>query len=120
MAKNKEGGLVYSTEAGGKTCPECRHPLDQCQCTIETRSTSSDGTIRIQRETKGRKGKGVTLITGLDLPEKDLKALAKTLKAKCGTGGTIREGIIEIQGDHRDTLLTELEKKGWKAKKAGG
>ena len=120
MGKNNNSGLVYSTEAGGRTCPECRQPLDQCQCKSETRSTSSDGIVRLHRETKGRKGKGVTLVKGLDLPEKDLKALAKTLKAKCGTGGTIKEGVIEIQGDHRDTLQTELEKQGWTVKKAGG
>ena len=120
MGKKDTGGLVYSTETGGRTCPECRNPIDQCSCNQEQRSTSSDGIVRLHRETKGRKGKGVTLITGLDLPEKELKALAKTLKAKCGTGGTIREGIIEIQGDHRDTLQAELDKQGWNVKKAGG
>ena len=120
MGKNNNSGLVYSTEAGGKTCPGCRNPINQCTCNQEQRATSSDGIVRLHRETKGRKGKGATLIKGLDLPEKDLKALAKTLKAKCGTGGTIKEGTIEIQGDHRDTLKTELEKQGWTVRKAGG
>jgi len=117
--RNREGGLVYSTETG-RTCPECRQPLGECQCDDSAVSTSSDGIVRIQRETKGRKGKGVTIISGLGLAEKELKALAKTLKAKCGTGGTLREGTIEIQGDHRETLRAELEKKGWTVKLAGG
>ncbi|MFM1604708.1 MAG: translation initiation factor, partial [Porticoccaceae bacterium] len=79
-----------------------------------------DGTVRIRRETKGRKGKGVTTISGIELPEADLKALAKQLKKKCSTGGTIKLGTIEIQGDHRDLLRTELEKLGHKVKLAGG
>tara|TARA_R100001440_G_scaffold8937_5_gene16829 strand:- start:10646 stop:10876 length:231 start_codon:yes stop_codon:yes gene_type:complete len=76
--------------------------------------------VRLSRETKGRKGKGVTLITGIPLAEKELKAYAKTLKAKCGTGGTVKDGVVEIQGDHRDLLLPLLQQKGWTVKKAGG
>jgi len=80
----------------------------------------SDGIVRIQRESKGRKGKGVTLITGVSLPPEELKKLAKTLKQKCGSGGTVKDGVIEIQGDHREILLAELQKQGWKVKLAGG
>jgi len=80
----------------------------------------NDGIVRIGRETKGRKGKGVTLITGVPLNSTALKDLAKRLKQKCGTGGTIKEGIIELQGDHRTRLLTELEAEGYKVKLSGG
>jgi translation initiation factor 1 len=76
--------------------------------------------VRVGRETKGRRGKGVSLITGLDLPAADLLLLAAQLKKKCGSGGTVRDGVIEIQGDHRDLLVRELEALGWKAKRSGG
>jgi translation initiation factor 1 len=76
--------------------------------------------VRVGRETKGRRGKGVSLITGLDLPAADLLLLAAQLKKKCGSGGTVRDGVIETQGDHRDLLVRELEALGWKAKRSGG
>ncbi|WP_108126590.1 translation initiation factor Sui1 [Saccharospirillum mangrovi] len=110
--------LVYSTE-GGRTCPDCGQPTAACRCG-PAEPPAGDGIVRVSRETKGRKGKGVTLISGLALPEKDLKALAKTLKAKCGTGGTVKDFVIEIQGDQRDTLVLELEKLGYRVKRAGG
>ncbi len=81
---------------------------------------SGDGIVRIARQTKGRGGKGVCLITGVPLPELELKALAGKLKAKCGTGGTVKDGVIEIQGDNRQKLQAELEKMGYKVKLAGG
>ncbi len=112
-------GLVYSTEAG-RLCPDCGAPKDQCQCSRESEIPQGDGIVRVSRETKGRKGKGVTLVTGVPLAEKELKALAKQLKAKCGTGGTVKNGVIEIQGDQRDLLLNELQKQGYSVKKAGG
>ena len=105
---NKESRLVYSTDAGRIT------QTDQPQA-IDT-----DGIVRIRRETKGRKGKGVSLVSGLDLDEAALKTLAKQLKQKCSTGGTIKDGVIEIQGDHRDILKIELEKIGHTVKLAGG
>lgn len=110
---------VYSCEVG-RLCPGCGKALKQCQCKKPSLAPKGDGIVRIQRETKGRKGKGVTLITGLPLADDELKKLAKTLKQKCGTGGTVKNGVIEIQGDHRDLLLEELQKLGWKVKKAGG
>ncbi|MFO7529157.1 MAG: translation initiation factor Sui1 [Marinobacter sp.] len=116
--KNRSGGLVYSTEQG-KMCPGCRNPVDQCTCG-KPASPAGDGVVRVSRETKGRKGKGVTLITGIPLDDKELKAFAKVLKAKCGTGGTIKDGVVEIQGDHRDLLVPLLQQKGWTVKKAGG
>ena len=79
-----------------------------------------DGIVRIGRETKGRKGKGVTIISGVPLDPPGLLALGKELKKRCGSGGTVKDGIIEIQGDHRDMLLEELQKRGWKVKRCGG
>ncbi|MCD6186520.1 MAG: translation initiation factor Sui1 [Desulfuromusa sp.] len=112
--------LVYSDETGS-TCPKCGQLLRKCRCNNKpANSVKSDGIVRIQRETKGRKGKGVTLITGIPLVGDELKSLAKTLKQKCGTGGTIKNGVVEIQGDHRDLILNLLEDKGWTVKKAGG
>ncbi len=115
-------GLVYSTEHG-QTCPDCRQPLDQCQCAEQAeqaRLATLDGVVRIRRETSGRKGKGVTTIDGVPLPTAELKALAKQLKQRCGTGGAVKEGVIEIQGDHRATLKAELENRGYTVKLAGG
>lgn len=113
------GGLVYSTEFG-RMCPECGEPAHAGDCSVPAATPKGDGVVRVSRETKGRKGKGVTLITGVPLAEAELLALAKQLKARCGTGGTVKDGVIEIQGDQRDLLVEELKKKGWVVKKAGG
>ena len=118
MKKQSDGGLVFSTETG-RICPGCRHPVADCICRKSTQP-AGDGIVRVSRETKGRKGKGVTLITGIPLDEKALKSYAKTLKAKCGTGGTVKDGVVEIQGDQRDILVPMLEQKGWTVKRAGG
>ena len=117
---NSNSRLVYSDEIGS-SCPKCGQPPQKCRCNNKpSNSSKGDGIVRIQRETKGRKGKGVTLITGIPLTGDELKSLAKSLKQKCGTGGTIKNGVIEIQGDHRDLLLGLLVEKGWKVKQAGG
>ena len=110
--------VVYSTDQG-RHCPECSQPQDQCRCK-NAPIPSGDGIVRLQRETKGRKGKGVTLITGLALAEPDLKKLAKDLKQKCGTGGSVKNGIIEIQGDQRKILQETLQSKGYQVKLSGG
>ena len=112
------GSRVYSTE-DGRICPSCDQPVDQCQCSTD-QVPEGDGIVRLRRETKGRKGKGVTLIDGVLLAPSDLKALAKTLKTRCGTGGTVKDGVIEIQGDFRDLLLEELTNRGYTVKKSGG
>ncbi len=120
--KNNHSGIVYSSEFGSM-CPQCGTPLKQCRCKQKTGGASSahrDGVIRVGRETKGRKGKGVTIISGVPLEFEALKLLAKKLKQKCGTGGTVKDGVIEIQGDHRDVLVEELSKQGYQAKRSGG
>jgi translation initiation factor 1 len=109
---------VYSTERGN-LCPECGRAVGDCSCR-KAAAPPSDGVVRIGRITKGRKGKGVTTVTGVPLVSAELEKLAKVLKARCGAGGSLRDGTIEIQGDHRDLLLTELSAKGWVVKKAGG
>lgn len=76
--------------------------------------------VRVSRETKGRGGKSVTLVKGVSLPDKDLEVLGKQLKAACGSGGTVKDGIIEVQGDHIDRIVALLCAQGYKAKRAGG
>ncbi len=112
--------LVYSSEHG-RMCPACGKPAAGCVCRKPVpASLAGDGVVRVGRETKGRKGKGVTLISGVPLPPEELKALAKELKTRCGSGGTLKEGVIEIQGDHRDVLIELLKNRGWPVKRSGG
>ena len=95
--------------------------MRECVCRKGTPGKASgDGIVRVSRETQGRKGKGVTVITGLGLPATELDALATELKKRCGSGGTTVDGRIEIQGEHRDRLVEELTRRGWKARRAGG
>ncbi|MDP6189786.1 MAG: stress response translation initiation inhibitor YciH [Gammaproteobacteria bacterium] len=104
----KNSRLVYSTDSGRITE------------SVVSKTVQGDGIVRIRRETKGRKGKGVTTLSGFSMSESELKVLAKQLKQKCSTGGTVKDGMIEIQGDHREILKIELEKRGLTAKLAGG
>ena len=114
------GGIVYSTDVGER-CPNCQRPVRECVCRQGTPGkASSDGIVRVSRETQGRKGKGVTVVSGLGLPPNELDALATELKKRCGSGGSSDDGRIEIQGDHRDRLVEELTRRGWQAKRAGG
>ena len=117
--RNKNKGLVYSTELG-KVCPKCGSPAKRCTCGKSSVNHFKDGVVRIGRETKGRKGSGVCTISGIALDDKALKMLAKKLKQKCGTGGTVKSGVIEIQGDHRELLKAELIKHGYTVKLSGG
>lgn len=115
--------LVYSSESG-KICPSCQKPVAKCNCKKKkSRSQTNiktDGIIRIQREVKGRKGKTVTIVSGFQMNPDELKNLAAQLKRRCGTGGSVKDGVIIIQGDHRNILIAELENRGFKAKIAGG
>jgi len=119
MKKHQDKGLVYSTETG-RTCPACGQAILQCCCRREETGRQGDGVVRVGRETKGRKGSGVCLITGLELAGPELKKLARQLKQKCGAGGTVKNGIIEIQGDHGELLVQALTELGFKVKRAGG
>jgi translation initiation factor 1 len=111
---------VYSS-GKGRICPTCSAPLDMCRCKqVRSRVPAGDGIVRIRRETKGRKGKTVTTVSGVPLPEDELRDLAKQLKQRCGTGGALKDGVIEIQGDHRDVLKAELDERGFTVKLAGG
>jgi translation initiation factor 1 len=114
------GGIVYSTDVGER-CPNCLRAIAQCVCRRGTPGKpSGDGGVRVSRETQGRKGKGVTVIAGLPLGPSELEALGRELKKLCGSGGAVESGRIEIQGDHRDRLVEELTRRGYKAKRAGG
>ena len=120
MKRDSNSSIVYTTGIGER-CPNCQRPIRECVCKRGTPGkTSSDGTVRVSRETQGRKGKGVTVIAGLGLPPNELATLATELKKRCGSGGSVENGRIEIQGDHRDRLVEELTRRGWKAKRAGG
>jgi translation initiation factor 1 len=115
----KNSGLVYSTEAG-RMCPECRQPVAACSCRNARPTPPTDGIVRVSHETKGRKGKGVTVIKGLGLDDAALTLVAKQLKTACGSGGTAKDGAVEIQGDHRETVIAALTKQGRTVKRAGG
>jgi translation initiation factor 1 len=116
---DKNSRLVYSTEHGG-ACPACKKKLDRCKCAKKKTGAAGDGIVRIGRSTKGRKGKGVTVVTGIPADAGQLKQIAKTLKQKCGSGGTVKSGVIEIQGDHRDLLMVELKGMGFTVRRSGG
>lgn len=111
--------LVYSSETG-RICPDCGKAANACVCRKKSSLPAGDGVVRVRRETKGRGGKTVTVISGLPLAEEGVKALAGELKKRCGTGGTVKDGLVEIQGDHRELLLAELAARGFRAKAAGG
>jgi translation initiation factor 1 len=117
--KERDNPIIYST-AHGRMCPDCGRPAKECVCRQKKALLAGDAVVRVGRETKGRKGKGVTIITGVPGDEGELKELERQLKAKCGAGGTVKDGVIEIQGDHRQLLLEELSNRGFKVKLAGG
>ena len=112
------GGLVYSTEAG-RMCPDCRQPVAQCTCKAPA-APSGDGVVRVSRETKGRGGKAVTVVKGVLVDAAALGELGKQLKTACGTGGTVKDGVIEVQGDHCERVIQILKAQGHTVKRAGG
>jgi translation initiation factor 1 len=113
--------LVYSTD-GGRICPACRKPVAQCVCKAQRASVpAGDGVVRVSRESKGRGGKTVTLVRGLALDAMALAALGKRLRSACGTGGTVKDGVLEIQGDHAERVVELLRAEGLaNVKRAGG
>jgi translation initiation factor 1 len=122
--------IVYSSEQG-RICPACGRSESRCRCRgkgararIQAREQAatvqaSDGIVRVGRSTRGRRGKTVSTVTGVPLSAEELFTLAGDLKRRCGSGGALKDGVIEIQGDHRDVLVEELEKRGFKVKRAG-
>ena len=119
-ARSPTGGLVYSTE-GGRMCPVCRRPLAQCSCRKPTMpAASADGVVRVLRETKGRGGKAVTVVRGAPGDAAALAQLGQELKTACGCGGTVKDGTIEVQGDHVDKVMALLQQRGLKVKRSGG
>ncbi len=106
-----DSNLVYSTDSGR---------IKQSDTKQTPRSVSKDGVVRISRETKGRKGKGVSIVSGLDMDAKALKALCTELKKKCGCGGAVKDGTIEVQTDDREKLKSLLQAKNYTVKLAGG
>jgi translation initiation factor 1 len=120
MRKSSSGGLVYSTE-GGRMCPVCRQAVADCRCgKPRAAAPQGDGIARVSRSSKGRGGKTVTLVQGLSLDAEALAALGKRLRTACGAGGTCKDGVLEVQGDHVDRVLEWLRGQGHAAKPAGG
>jgi translation initiation factor 1 len=112
--------LVYSTD-GGRTCPQCRQALADCRCAAtRAQQLRGDGRVRVGRENAGRGGKTVTVVRGLALTDAQIADLGKQLRSACGTGGTAKDGVIEIQGDHVERVLALLLKAGHSAKRTGG
>lgn len=112
--------LVYSTETG-RTCPVCRMALAQCICKARARTAPvGDGVVKVARQIKGRGGKSVTLVTGLALDPDALAMLGKQLRTACGCGGTVKDGVIEVQGDHCEKVMEALKKQGYHPKRVGG
>jgi translation initiation factor 1 len=120
MRKPARGGLVYSTDSG-RMCPACRKPIADCICAKKAPpSAGGDGIVRVQRETKGRGGKAVTVVRGLTLDADALAALGKRLRSACGAGGTVKDGVLEVQGDHVERVIELLKNEGWTVKRSGG
>ncbi|ANB77637.1 translation initiation factor SUI1 [Paraburkholderia phytofirmans OLGA172] len=120
MKGSSKGALVYSTD-GGRMCPKCSQVLAACVCkTVGKTAPTGDGVVRVTRETKGRGGKCVTIVKGLALDPLALALLGKQLRTACGSGGTVKDGVIEVQGDHCERVIEALKKCGHSAKRAGG
>jgi translation initiation factor 1 len=119
MTTRAAGGLVYSTDTG-RTCPECRQGVANCQCKQNKSAAKTDGVVRVSLDTKGRGGKSVTVIKGLPLGAVDLALLGKQLRSACGSGGTTKDGVIEVQGSHCAAVMAALEKLQFKVKRVGG
>lgn len=117
MNSKSSSTLVYSTETG-RMCPNCSKPLAACICKGQA-APKGDGQVRVMLQTKGRGGKAVTLVKGLALDADQLQALGKQLRTACGSGGTVKDGVLEVQGDHCERIIAALEERGFKPKRAG-
>ena len=120
MKAGSKGGLVYSTEVG-RVCPACRQAVAKCACKSQAKAVpAGGGVVQVSRQTKGRGGKSVTVVKGLALDPLALAMLGKALRAACGSGGTVKDGAIEVQGDHCDLVMEALKKLGHSPKRVGG
>lgn len=120
MSSTSSSKLVYSTESG-RLCPACSAPINACRCAAARQTAMiGNGQVKVARTTKGRGGKCVTVVTGVALDGVALAALGKQLRSRCGAGGTVKDGVIEIQGDHCDAVLQALLQAGHAAKRSGG
>lgn len=118
--KPSSGGLVYSTDSG-RMCPNCRQAVAACICKVAAKAApAGDGVVRVSRESKGRGGKTVTVVKGLPLAPEELAACGKRLRTACGAGGTLKDGVLEIQGDHAQRVVELLQAQGFVVKRAGG
>ena len=120
----REPGSVYSSEHG-RMCPHCGLPVNRCVCRANPRGGGAeappgDGVVRVRLEKKGRGGKTVTTASGIALGPHELRDLGGALRRRCGAGGTAKDGVVEIQGDHVETLITALREEGFRVKRAGG
>ena len=120
MKKNDSNSQLVWTSEQGRVCPGCGKAAASCICKKQGARPAGDGVVRVRRETKGRGGKTVTVIIGVPVGDEALKVLAGELKRRCGTGGTAKDGVIEIQGDFCDLVVAELAKRGYTVKRAGG
>jgi len=118
-SRASSGGLVYSTDSG-RMCPGCRQPVAQCRCSSQAAAPAGDGIVRVSRETKGRGGKAVTVVRGVPVDPAALAKLGQQLRTACGSGGTVKDGVIEVQGDHAGKVLELLQAQGYRVKRAGG
>jgi translation initiation factor 1 len=113
--------VVYSTDGGRRDrCSRCGRSLDSCRCSSKVTPPAGDGIVRIARSRGGRHGKTVTVITGVPGTPAEREALTASLKRLCGSGGTVKDTAIEIQGDHRERLASRLRELGFAVKLAGG
>lgn len=120
MAKGREGGGLVWSDGKGRMCGLCGRPAAGCVCRLPGTPPKGDGFVRVRRETKGRGGKAVTVVLGVPLAAPELADFAKELRRRLGSGGSVKDGAIEIQGDHRDAVVAALAARGWKVKLAGG
>ena len=119
MARHRDSQPVYSTD-GGRLCPQCQRQLVKCVCGDARPCATGDGVVRIRRETKGRGGKAVTVISGIPEHPDTLKTLCKQLKQRCGVGGSVKGDTLEIQGDQRTICHHQLSALGYQVKLSGG
>jgi translation initiation factor 1 len=118
-SSTSDAPLVWSSEQG-RICPGCGMAVSSCICSRKAERPAGDGVVRVRRETKGRGGKTVTVVAGLPGDDAAIAKLAGELKRRCGTGGTVKDGAIEIQGDHGVLIVAELSRRGFTVKRSGG